>query len=195
MAATVSPAVARANPFLATTHAASWYLRGKGHRCFPGRRPPHRTAHRGDRVPAPVASRLDSFRARGDTAAVLRIGTIVINVGSVERASAFWRAALGYLPRRGYPEDPDFLILVPQTGAGTGTHLALNQSDAPPQEMPHVHLDLYAGDADDQAAEVERLVGLGASRVDWPFYEHDADYIVLADPDGNRFCVINTGQS
>jgi catechol 2,3-dioxygenase-like lactoylglutathione lyase family enzyme len=124
---------------------------------------------------------------------VLRIGTIVMNVGSVKRASAFWRAALGYVPRREYPEDADFVILVPQTG--DGAHLALNESDAPPQEIPHVHLDLYAGDADDQAAEVERLVGLGASRVDWPFYAADADYIVLADPDGNRFCVINTGQA
>jgi len=116
-----------------------------------------------------------------------------MNVASVERASAFWRAALGYVPRREYPDDTDFVILVPQTGQGA--HLALNESDSPPQEIPHVHLDLYAGDADDQAAEVERLIGLGASRVDWPFYDDDADYIVLADPDGNRFCVINTGQT
>jgi len=140
-----------------------------------------------------VASLLDSFRCRPDTAAVLRIGTVVMNVGSVARASAFWRAALGYVPRMGTPEDTDFVVLVPQTGAGT--HLALNQSDSPPPEIPHVHLDLYAGDADDQAAEVGRLIGLGASRVDWPFYAADADYIVLADPDGNRFCVINTGKT
>jgi catechol 2,3-dioxygenase-like lactoylglutathione lyase family enzyme len=123
---------------------------------------------------------------------VLSIGTIVMNVASVQRASAFWRAALGYVPRREYPDDADFVILVPPTGAGA--LLALNESDSAPQEVPHVHLDLYAGDADDQAAEVERLVGLGASRVDWPYYADDADYIVLADPDGNRFCVINTGR-
>jgi hypothetical protein len=125
--------------------------------------------------------------------AVLRIGTTVMNVASVVRASAFWRAALDYVPRGEYPEDADFVILVPRNGAGA--HLALNESDTPPQEVPHVHLDLYAGDAGDQAAEVERLVGLGASRVDWPFYDDDTDYVVLADPDGNRFCVVNTGRS
>jgi len=136
---------------------------------------------------------LDGAALAVNTAAVLRIGTTVINVARVDRASAFWRAALGYVPRRQYPEDADFVILVPPTGAGA--HLALNESDSPPEEIPHVHLDLYAGDADDQATEVERLVGLGASRVDWPFYDDDADYIVLADPDGNRFCVVNTGQT
>jgi hypothetical protein len=58
-----------------------------------------------------------------------------------------------------------------------------------------VHLDLYAGDAADQAAEVARLVALGAERVDWDLYPEDPDFVVLADPDGNRFCVIDTGRS
>jgi catechol 2,3-dioxygenase-like lactoylglutathione lyase family enzyme len=48
------------------------------------------------------------------------------------------------------------------------------------------HLDLYA---DNQEAEVERLIGLGAQGVSWR-YPDGADYIVLADPDGNRFCVV-----
>ena len=41
----------------------------------------------------------------------------------------------------------------------------------------------------DQLAQVERLVSLGARRVDWD-YPEDADFVVLADPDGNLFCVI-----
>jgi hypothetical protein len=49
-------------------------------------------------------------------------------------------------------------------------------------------------DAADQAAEVERLVSLGAARVDWDLYPDDADFIVLADTEGNRFCVIDTGR-
>jgi hypothetical protein len=40
-----------------------------------------------------------------------------------------------------------------------------------------------------QAAEVERLLALGARRVDWRHPEH-ADYVALADPDGNTFCVV-----
>jgi hypothetical protein len=67
--------------------------------------------------------------------------------------------------------------------------LSLMRSETPVQERPRVHLDLYA---DDQAAEVERLLRLGATRVDWPDYPPDPDFVVLADPDGNRFCVIAT---
>ena len=48
------------------------------------------------------------------------------------------------------------------------------------------HLDLYASD---RQAEVERLLSLGAHRVDWRYPER-ADYVVLSDPDGNKFCVV-----
>ncbi|WP_239154283.1 VOC family protein [Amycolatopsis sp. FDAARGOS 1241] len=58
---------------------------------------------------------------------------------------------------------------------------------------PRIHLDLYAGDAADQAAEVERLVSLGARVVGWDLNPDDAYFVVLADTDGNRFCVIDTG--
>ncbi|MEU5032182.1 VOC family protein [Streptomyces milbemycinicus] len=74
-----------------------------------------------------------------------------------------------------------------------GSQLALGLSETPVQEHPRIHLDLYAGDAAGQAAEVERLVSLGAQRVGWDLYPDDADFVVLADPEGNRFCVIDTG--
>lgn len=61
------------------------------------------------------------------------------------------------------------------------------------QDRPRVHLDLYAADAAEQAAEVTRLLALGAERVNWDDYPEDADFVVLADPEGNRFCVIDTG--
>ena len=57
----------------------------------------------------------------------------------------------------------------------------------PLQEHPRIHLDLYAGDAADQAAEVARLLALGAQRVDWDLYPEDPDFVVLADTEGNRF--------
>ncbi len=56
-----------------------------------------------------------------------------------------------------------------------------------------MHLDLYAGDAADQAAEVERLVSFVAERVHWDRYNEGSDLVVLADTEGNRFCVIDTG--
>ena len=121
---------------------------------------------------------------------MLRIGTTVMGVDDFARAVTFWTAALDYVPRDPIGEDDDFVVLVPANG--DGPHLALDTSRSPVQDVPRVHLDLYAGDAADQAAEVERLVDLGATRVDWPLYPPNPDFVVLADTEGNRFCVIDT---
>lgn len=120
---------------------------------------------------------------------MLTIGTVVLGVDDVRRAAEFWARALGYRPRDGQIAE-DFTVLVPADGRGA--HLALDRSTSAVQEHPRVHLDLYAGDAADQASEVDRLVSLGAARVDWDLYPPDPDFVVLADPDGNRFCVIDT---
>lgn len=122
---------------------------------------------------------------------MLSIGTVVLNVRDVPRAAEFWSAALGYLPRDDQQDD-GWTVLAP-AGDG-GPQLALQHSEQPPEEHPQAHLDLYAGDAADQAREVERLVGLGAQRVDWDGYPADPDFVVLADPGGNRFCVIDTSR-
>ncbi len=107
---------------------------------------------------------------------MLRIGAIVLHVSARERAQAFWSDALGY--DRG--ENPDFL----RPRAPGGPRLHLDDSD-------RTHLDLWTDSAAEQSAEVARLVALGATRVDWD-YPEDADFVVLADPDGNLFCVIDT---
>jgi predicted enzyme related to lactoylglutathione lyase len=63
----------------------------------------------------------------------------------------------------------------------------LQLSRAPKSDVNRVHLDLYT---DDQPSEVSRLERLGGTRVEsWPYGEH-ADYVVMADPDGNEFCVV-----
>lgn len=121
---------------------------------------------------------------------MLSVGTVVMGVEDLHRAIAFWTRALSYVPKRQLEADDDFMILVPVEGHGT--HLALDVSETPVQQHPRVHLDLYAGDAADQASEIERLVSLGATRVDWDRYPEKPDFVVLADPDGNRFCVIDT---
>ena len=109
---------------------------------------------------------------------MLRVGSVVLNVSNVDRAAAFWSKALGYA---GQPENPAFLE--PEHGAGPRLHL--DQDD-------RTHLDLWVADEAEQLAEVDRLVSLGAQRVDWE-YPDDADFVVLADPEGNLFCVIDTG--
>jgi catechol 2,3-dioxygenase-like lactoylglutathione lyase family enzyme len=119
---------------------------------------------------------------------MLSIGTVVMGVSDMGRALAFWSQALGYVPRDEVADD--WVVLVRPDRVGPG--LALDRTDRPLQEHPRLHLDLYAGDTAEQQAEVERLVTLGAVRVDWDEYPPDPDFVVLADPEGNRFCVIDT---
>jgi catechol 2,3-dioxygenase-like lactoylglutathione lyase family enzyme len=123
---------------------------------------------------------------------MLSIGTVVVGVSDMRRAVEFWTKALGYAPRDEVTDGWTFLV--PPDGK-SGPGLGLQPSDAPVEQHPRIHLDLYAGDAADQAAEVKRLVSLGAQRVDWDMYPRDPDFVVLADPDGNRFCVIDTSRS
>lgn len=119
---------------------------------------------------------------------MLTMGAVVIRVDDFDRQRRFWRAALGYTERLLRPDD--FVVLEPP--AGPGVALCLDRWAAPVSVPPRIHLDLYA---DDQRAEIDRLVGLGASEVEWDGYPGDADYVVLADPEGNRFCVIDTSGS
>jgi catechol 2,3-dioxygenase-like lactoylglutathione lyase family enzyme len=121
---------------------------------------------------------------------VLTIGVLVLGVTDVERATRFWQQALGYdLHREGFGGWAT--VLVPP--GGTGPSIALQRSVTPPSDHPRIHLDLHVADAAEQEAEAERLVSLGAERVAWDSYPPDPDFVVLADPDGNRFCIVDLG--
>jgi predicted enzyme related to lactoylglutathione lyase len=115
---------------------------------------------------------------------VTRIGSIVIRVDDLERQAQFWQRALDYERRAG--DSDDFVLLFPKSG--TGPNVSLDRVSSIVQVPPRIHLDLYA---EDQAAEVDRLIDLGATRVHWEKQPPDADYVILADPEGNRFCVVN----
>jgi predicted enzyme related to lactoylglutathione lyase len=115
---------------------------------------------------------------------VIRIGSIVIRVDDIEREAAFWTAALDYVRRPG--GDADFALLHPRNG--DGPNVSLDEHGAADRVPPRIHLDLYA---EDQADEVERLKGLGATEVHWDKRPPDADYVIMADPEGNRFCVVD----
>jgi predicted enzyme related to lactoylglutathione lyase len=121
---------------------------------------------------------------------MVSIGMVVLGATDMGRAVGFWTKALGYELREG-GVGSDWSSLTPAGGLGTG--VGLQQTTTAGEKRPRVHLDLYVDDAAEQAAEVERLVSLGAERVDWDLYPDDPDFVVLADPEGNRFCVVNTG--
>ena len=123
----------------------------------------------------------DAAREVGD----LHVGSVVVNVQDMRRGVDFWTAALGYR-QRDAEWDPQFMMLEDPQGRSAPLGLQLSQtlSAAPVR----VHLDLYTSEQD---RHVERLVGLGATRVTgWP-YPDDPDFVVLRDPDGNEFCVID----
>ncbi len=118
---------------------------------------------------------------------MLVIGTTVLGVDEIPRALAFWSEALGYRPRR--PPDDDWVILDPPPGV-EGASLALMQTRATVHLPPRIHLDLYA---DDQTAEIERLIALGARHIGWDRYPESGHFVILEDTEGNRFCVVDAG--
>jgi catechol 2,3-dioxygenase-like lactoylglutathione lyase family enzyme len=117
---------------------------------------------------------------------MIRVGSIVLRVDDLEVETRFWTAALGYVAR---PDDSDDFRLLHPPGRD-GPNISLDLHGATPRVPPRIHLDLYA---DDQAAEVARLIALGATEVHWDKRPADADYVIPADPEGNRFCVIDAG--
>lgn len=118
---------------------------------------------------------------------MIRVGSIVLRVDDIVRQAEFWQEALDYVPRPG--DGDDFVVLRPADG--TGPNLSLDVAPSGLHTPPRIHLDLYT---DDQAAEVRRLIGLGATEVHWDKRPPDADYVILADPEGNRFCVIDKSE-
>ena len=119
---------------------------------------------------------------------MLKLGLVALGVTDRQRAIQFWSTALGYTLREdgfgGWAT-----VLVPPDGSGTA--IALQLSQTPPQSHPRLHFDLHVADASEQAAQVRRLISLGARRVDWDSYPEDPDFVVLEDPEGNRFCIVD----
>lgn len=117
--------------------------------------------------------------------AMLSVGSIVIRVDDIDALSRFWTEALGYTVRE--PASPDFVVLTPREG--TGPNLSLDAVHSQRVLPPRLHLDLYS---DNQLADVARLTALGAREVHWDGRPADADYIIMEDPEGNRFCVVDS---
>lgn len=112
----------------------------------------------------------------------VRIGSIVIDCDDFTRMTAFWQEALRYVSREPpAPGDPFVILRDPE---GKGPNVSIDQMEP---ERGRLHLDLYT---DDQEGEVERLLRLGATR--YRPREPGEDFVVLEDPEGNLFCVVDT---
>jgi len=105
---------------------------------------------------------------------------IVVDSEDAARLARWWAEALGYVivteepdevEIRRSPDELPGLLFTPVPGRKTVKN--------------RLHIDLRP---DDQEAEVERLVDMGARHVD--IGQHDVSWVVLADPEGNEFCVL-----
>ncbi|MFF8289574.1 VOC family protein [Streptomyces sp. NPDC016309] len=117
-----------------------------------------------------------------------RISELVVDCADPERLAAFWAGVLGYVELE---REDDGSIAIGPAGTGFGGPqpvLVLSPSDDPRTGKLRLHIDVSATDRY-QDAELERLLGLGARRVDVG-QTGTEDWHVLADPEGNEFCLL-----
>ncbi len=114
----------------------------------------------------------------------LRIETVTVDALDPSALAGFWSAALGW--EQGSDEDGDVWVEPgpQQASAPLILFVAVGERKV---GKNRIHFDLVP---DDQDAEVERLEGLGANRVSIG-QTGDEDWVVLADPEGNEFCVLS----
>ena len=119
----------------------------------------------------------------------LKIGSVVIDCINFDEMLAFWQEALHYKPKA--PAKDGWVIL--RDPAGRNTNVSLNQVSDSEKLVGRnwLHFDLYSKD---QKGEVERLLKIGATRHSQT-YDPDDDFIVLEDPDGNLFCVVDISKN
>lgn len=116
-----------------------------------------------------------------------RITELVVDCVDAEKLAAFWSAVLGYV-EVGREED-GIEIGPPGTGfGGPQPTLIFSPAPEPKRDKLRLHIDVNATDRD-QDAELERLLSLGARRVDVGQTGAES-WHVLADPEGNEFCLL-----
>ncbi|MFI5491741.1 VOC family protein [Actinoplanes sp. NPDC051859] len=110
---------------------------------------------------------------------------IVVDAADPARLARWWAEALGYQIVHEAADEVE-IRRTPDTLPG----LLFGLSSDARTVKNRLHLDLRP---DDQEAEVERLVDMGARPVD--IGQRDVSWVVLADPEGNEFCVLSAKRS
>lgn len=115
----------------------------------------------------------------------IRIQCVVIDADDCERLARFWSEALGW--RITDQSEGEWVIEPPEGSPEVDVAPDILFLKVPDRKVVknRVHLDLRPAD---QQAQVDRLIGLGARRVD--IGQGEVSWVVLADPEGNEFCVL-----
>ena len=112
-----------------------------------------------------------------------RLGAI--NCVGTREVGYFWSEALAW--PLVWDQDEETAIRAPD---GSGPIISWGGPPVPPKVAKNrLHLDIAPPAGGDQQAEVDRLVALGATRID--IGQGDVTWVVMADPDGNEFCVLS----
>ena len=114
---------------------------------------------------------------------------VTLDCKDVDAQADFWAEALGY---RRHGAEAQYRSLMPpehETTDGRGLpKMVLQHVDDPAKTAKNkLHLDLIVGDRVE--AEATRLEALGATRLSEEIYEAETVWIVMADPEGNEFCI------
>ena len=114
---------------------------------------------------------------------------MVIDAADPSALAAFWAAALGWEVAE---DEPDEVVVWPARfsyPSPTALPLVFVPVEEPKTGKNRMHLDLSTTSQQHQVAEVERILALGATRAD--IGQGDVEWSVLADPEGNEFCVLD----
>ncbi len=115
-----------------------------------------------------------------------RLECVVFDAADPAALAGWWAAALGWAAE---PEGlPGWWNAGPAPGE-PGPFLLFGPVADPKRGRNRVHLDVRSGSAEEQAATVERLTGLGARPAD--IGQGQVPWVVLADPEGNELCVLD----
>jgi predicted enzyme related to lactoylglutathione lyase len=117
----------------------------------------------------------------------IRIQCVVIDADDCERLARFWSAVLGW--RVTYESKDEWCIEPPESSPEVDVAPDILFVKVLDQKTTknRLHFDLRPTD---QAAQVKRIIGLGGRQVDIGQSE-DVSWVVLADPEGNEFCVLS----
>jgi hypothetical protein len=116
----------------------------------------------------------------------IRVQALAVDANDPAAQAHWWADALGW---RITSEEPDEVVLEPPQGSaedGVAADILFLRVPERKSVKNRLHPDLRP---DDQAAEVARFEALGARRVDVG-QPDDVTWVVLADPEGNEFCIV-----
>ncbi|HVD16940.1 MAG TPA: VOC family protein [Actinomycetota bacterium] len=116
-----------------------------------------------------------------------RLAHVVVDAGDPPALARWWADALGWAVTL---EEPSEVVVEPAEPDSLGVPLVFVPVADPKVGKNRVHLDLRSASADHQAETVARLTGAGARPVDIGQGDEVA-WVVLADPEGNEFCVLD----